>query len=234
MPASAAGPAASGENGPARQVSGDLAKAATASSFAAVENVIPCFTPGTLIATPRGEVPVESLRDGDSVITRDNGMQEIRWVGKRTLNRDELSRDASLKPILIRAGSLGYGLPERDMVVSPQHKILFAGDRTQLYFDEREVLVAARDLVNKGSVQPIDTIRTTYIHLMFDRHELILSDGAWSESYQPAEQSLGAMGPAARAEIVALFPELATPTGLQDYASVRRALKAHEAKLLQL
>ena len=203
-------------------------------SFAEIENVIPCFTPGTLIATPRGEVPVESLREGDRVITRDNGIQEIRWVGNRTLSRDELALNPSLKPILIKAGSLGQGLPERDMVVSPQHRLLIAGDRTQLYFDESEVLVAAKHLVNNGAIQTLETLRTTYIHFMFDRHEVVLSDGAWTESFQPGDQTLGAMGQAARDEIVALFPDLATAEGVADYAAARRALKAHEAKLLQL
>jgi Ca2+-binding RTX toxin-like protein len=203
-------------------------------TFSEIENVIPCFTPGSLIATPKGEVPVESLREGDKVITRDNGIQEIRWVGHRTLNRDELARAPNLKPVLIKAGSLGYGLPERDMLVSPQHRVLVAGDKTQLYFDESEVLVAAKHLVNHGSIQSVDTLRTTYVHFMFDRHEVVLSDGAWTESFQPGDQSLGAMGPETREEIVALFPELATPEGVTDYTAARRSLKSYEAKLLQL
>ncbi len=203
-------------------------------TFKEIENVIPCFTPGSLIATPKGEVPVESLSVGDKVITRDNGIQEIRWVGQRTLNRDELARAPNLKPILIKAGSLGYGLPERDMVVSPQHRVLVSGDRTQLYFNESEVLVAAKHLVNAGAIQTLDTLRTTYIHFMFDRHEVVLSDGAWTESFQPGDQTLGAMGAEERNEIVTLFPDLATEEGISDYTSARRALKAHEAKLLQL
>jgi hypothetical protein len=202
-------------------------------TFREIENVIPCFTPGSLIATPKGEVPVETLRAGDRIITRDNGIQEIRWVGSRTLSREELARAPGLKPILIRAGSLGYGLPERDMVVSPQHRILVSGERTQLYFDESEVLVAAKHMVNGSTIQLLDTLRTTYIHFMFDRHEVVLSDGAWTESFQPGDQTLGAMGPETRDEIVALFPDLKTPEGITDYVSARRALKAHEAKLLQ-
>ena len=42
---------------------------------------IPCFTPGTLIATANGLRPVESLEVGDLVPTRDSGMQRIRWTG---------------------------------------------------------------------------------------------------------------------------------------------------------
>ncbi|OAN75556.1 hypothetical protein A8B78_16215 [Jannaschia sp. EhC01] len=203
-------------------------------TFKEIENVIPCFTPGTMIATPRGEVPVETLREGDKVITRDNGIQEIRWTGNRTLNRTELAEGENLKPILIKAGSLGRNLPERDMLVSPQHRVLITGETPQLYFEESEVLVAAKHLVGKQGVSVMDTMRTTYIHFMFDRHEVVLSDGAWTESFQPGDQSLGSMGEATREEIFALFPELATQGGLTDYAAARRSLKAHEAKLLRL
>ncbi|WP_224815062.1 tandem-95 repeat protein [Hasllibacter sp. MH4015] len=203
-------------------------------TFKEIENVIPCFTPGAMIATPKGEVPVESLREGDKVITRDNGIQEIRWTGSRTLNRTELAEAPNMKPILVKAGSLGHNLPERDMLVSPQHRVLVTGETPQLYFDESEVLVAAKHLVGKQGVSVVDAMRTTYIHFMFDRHEVVLSDGAWTESFQPGDQSLGSMGEATREEILALFPELATQDGLTDYAAARRSLKAHEAKLLQL
>jgi Ca2+-binding RTX toxin-like protein len=203
-------------------------------TFKEIENVIPCFTPGTLIATPKGEVPVESLREGDKVITRDNGIQEIRWVGSRTLNRDDMANAPSMRPIVIKAGSLGHGLPERDMLVSPQHRVLVTGDQAQLYFDESEVLVAAKHLINSGSIRRLDTLRTTYIHFMFDRHEVVLSDGAWTESFQPGDQSLGGMGQDQRNEIFALFPELASQDGLSDYAAARRSLKAHEARLLKI
>ena len=199
-----------------------------------IENVIPCFTPGSLIATPKGEVPVETLHVGDKVITRDNGIQEIRWTGRRILTRDELNRAPHLQPVRIKAGALGYGLPERDMLVSPQHRMLIAGDRSQRYFEESEVLVAARHLVRDGAIHKIAAPQTTYIHFMFDRHEVILCNGAWTESFQPGDQTLGAMGQAARDEIVALFPELATPSGVNGYSAARRALKGDEAKLLQL
>ena len=203
-------------------------------TFKEIENVIPCFTPGAMIATPKGEVPVESLREGDRVITRDNGIQEIRWTGSRTLDRQELAEHENMKPILIKAGSLGHNLPERDMLVSPQHRVLISGETPQLYFEESEVLVAAKLLVGKQGISVMDTLRTTYIHFMFDRHEVVLSDGAWTESFQPGDQSLGSMGEATRDEIFALFPELATEDGLTDYVAARRSLKAHEAKLLQL
>ena len=92
-----------------------------------------------------------------------------------------------LKPILIRQGSLGNGLPERDMMVSPNHRMLVANDRTALYFDEHEVLVAAKHLVNHKGVAQVDSLGTTYIHFLCDRHEVVLSNGAWTESFQPGD-----------------------------------------------
>uniref|UniRef100_UPI0038928519 Ig-like domain-containing protein n=1 Tax=Pseudooceanicola sp. MF1-13 TaxID=3379095 RepID=UPI0038928519 len=200
--------------------------------FEEIENVIPCFTPGTLIATPKGEVLVETLREGDRVITRDNGIQEIRWTGHKDLMGRDFLQQEHLKPVLIQKGSLGYGLPERDMLVSPNHRVLVNNDKTALYFEEREVLVAAKHLTGLAGVNRVDTMRTQYIHFMFDQHEVVLSDGSWTESFQPGHQTLDGLGNAQRQEILELFPELATEKGREDYHAARRTLKKHEAKLL--
>ena len=201
-------------------------------SFSEIENVIPCFTPGALIATPRGEVPVETLRQGDTVITRDNGIQEIRWIGRRDLTGRELMRAPTLRPILVKKGALGDGLPERDMMVSPQHRMLVSSDRTQLFFDESEVLVAAKHLVDHGGIRWAQAYGTSYIHFMFDQHEVVLADGCWTESFQPGDLSLGSMGDGQRNEIFQLFPNLRDQGGRDSYQAARRALRAHEARLL--
>lgn len=200
--------------------------------FAEIEHVIPCFTPGTLIATPQGERRVEDLRPGDRVITRDNGIQAIRWAGARTLEGDSLVQAAHLQPILIREGALGNGLPERDMMVSPNHRVLVANDKTALYFEDREVLVAAKHLTGLKGVDAVQTTSVTYIHFMFDYHEVVLSDGAWTESFQPGDQTLRGLDNAQRTEIFELFPELKTAEGRETYAAARRSLKKHEARLL--
>ena len=203
-------------------------------TFTNIENIVPCFTPGTLIATPKGEKLVEELRVGDRVITRDNGIQEIRWLGRRDLTRAELELAPHLKPILIRAGALGNGLPERDMMVSPNHRMLVANDRTSLYFEEHEVLAAAKHLVDHKSVRPVETLGTSYVHMMFDNHEVVLGNGAWTESFQPGDMTLGGMGNAQRSEIFELFPELKTREGIDGYSAARRTLKLHEAALLKI
>ncbi len=197
-----------------------------------IENVIPCFTPGTVIATPKGERQVEDLQIGDRIITRDNGIQEIRWLGRRDLQGRELLQAPHLKPVLIRAGSLGHGLPESDMIVSPNHRMLINNDRTALYFEEREVLASAKHLTGLDGVDTVEASSVSYIHFMFDQHEVVLSNGAWTESFQPGEQTMDGMGQSQRDEIYDLFPELRDAGGLGAYQAARRSLKKHEAKLL--
>lgn len=201
--------------------------------FHNIEEVVPCFTPGSLIATPKGLRRIEDLRPGDRVVTRDNGLQEIAWIGGKTLTRGALLRAPHLRPVRIKAGSLGPGLPERDLSVSPNHRMLIANARNALYFDEHEVLVAAKHLTHRPGIASYLPEEVSYLHLMFDRHEVLLVDGAWSESFQPGSQALGAVGAEQRAELFELFPELRLQAGGAGFAAARRILKRHEAALLQ-
>jgi len=200
--------------------------------FTNIEKVVPCFTPGTRIATPRGQVAVETLKVGDLVMTRDNGMQPIRWIGTRALSARDFYAAEHLYPIRIAKGALGNDLPERDMWVSPNHRMLVASDKTVLYFEESEVLVAAKHLTGLVGVGAATCEEAKYIHLMFDQHEVILSDGTWSESFQPGVQALAGVGNAQRLELLEIFPELANYGGIAGYPSARRSVKAHEAALL--
>jgi hypothetical protein len=188
----------------------------------------PCFTPGTMIATHQGEIPVEHLSAGDKVITRDNGVQPVRWVGKTQMYLQDFQADPHLLPVFIRQGALGKGLPERDMMVSPNHRILVANERTSLRFADREVLVAAKHLVSQG-VHTVQSSGTTYIHFMCDRHEVVLTDGAWTESFQPDDHSLKGIGNAQRLEIYEIFPELKAEAGRAGFGPARRVLSDREA-----
>ena len=199
-------------------------------NFTDIEKII-CFTPGTAIATARGEMPVEALRPGDKVMTRDNGLQELRWIGQRALSRAEMEIIPAFCPVLIRKGALVHGLPERDMRVSPNHRMLIASPDAALLFEDSEVLVAAKHLVGKPGIERVIPDAVTYVHIMCRHHEVILADGAWTESFQPDDASLKSVGEPQKAEIFALFPELAQEA---DYPTARRALQAHEARLLAL
>lgn len=203
----------------------------TASADPARGGVI-CFTPGTRIDTPRGRRPVEELQEGDQVLTRDNGPQEIRWIGSRRMTGARLFALPALRPIRLRAGVLGMDRPDRDLLVSPDHRMLIRGDRTRALFNTAEVLVTARDLVDGDGVI-IDSMarEVTYIHLMLPSHQVIWANGVESESFHPAHAGLHSLTESDRARLLALHPGL--ETNPQGYgAPCRRLLSPSEAALL--
>lgn len=199
--------------------------------FTNIEQII-CFTPGTLIATPKGERPVEDLKPGDKVITRDDGIQELAWVGARRLEAADLAAHPKLRPVLIRAGSLGAGLPERDMMVSPNHRMLIRNAGTSLLFDEREVLAAAKHLTDLPGVVGQDVGAVTYVHVMCERHQVVLADGAWTESFQPGDMAIDGIDAVQRDELFAIFPDLRDSGGRAAYGAARKVLKGYETRLL--
>lgn len=201
-------------------------------SFHVLERVVPCFTPGTMIATPRGEVAVETLKAGDRILTRDNGIQTINWVGQKRLDFMELKKAPQLRPIVIAAGALGDGMPERDMMVSPTHRVLMTSHKAELYFGQSEILVPAKYMLALEGVSVSDQPYVTYIHMMCENHEIVLADGAWSESFQPGDHTLKGFDEDQREELFTLFPELATEEGLAAYRAARRTLGKREAALL--
>ncbi len=203
-------------------------------NFSNIENVthVPCFTEHSMITTRRGLVPAGQLRIGDMVQTRDEGMQPIRWVGRREMTGAQLAQNPKLNPVLIRAGALGHGLPERDLLVSPQHRMLVGNAKVQLWFAEDEVLVAARHLTCLDGVEQIAPDSVTYVHFMFDSHQVVMGEGTWSESFQPGDHVLRGMDDAQRNELAEIFPELRCNGGTEPYPAVRLTLKRHEVPLL--
>ena len=191
-----------------------------------------CLTEGSMVATITGERPVQDLKPGDKVFTRDNGVQEIAWVGSKAIDAKTLEANPKLLPITIQAGALGKNVPEQDLSVSPNHRMLIVNDFTSLLFEERETLVAAKHLVGKKGVFVSNVEETTYYHIMFQSHEVILSNGAWSESFQPGDYSIGTLDKDQRDEIFKLFPELADKGAFANFASARRSLNKKEATLL--
>lgn len=162
-----------------------------------------------LILTNRGEVPVESLSVGDRVMTRDNGLQEIRWIDSCAVTAAGLARKPRLRPIRIRAGALGDSMPSSDLLVSPQHRILVRSKSAQRMFGANEILVAAKQLLPLDGIEVAEDIGgVEYFHILLDRHEVILSIGVETESLYTGPEALKAVGPAAREEIFTLFPEL--------------------------
>lgn len=193
---------------------------------------MPCFTSGIMVMTPGGEIGVGDLVSGSRVVTRDNGIQSVEWVGRITVDFAGLSASPHLKPVLIQQGSLGPGLPERDMLVSPNHRVLVGSDRPVQFYDGAEMLVAAKNLVDGRTIRQVDMLGVTYIHFLFARHEVVLANGAWTESFHPGDRSLGAVGNAQRVELDELFPGLSASDPQSVYQRGLRSRKRREALTL--
>ncbi|WP_410217923.1 Hint domain-containing protein [Paracoccus sp. (in: a-proteobacteria)] len=163
-----------------------------------------CFTPGTRIETPKGPCAIETLVAGDLVVTIDNGPQPIRWIGRRLIPA-LTDRNVHLRPIRIAAGALGPHVPQTALTVSPQHRVLIRSAFAQDIFGVPEILAAAKQLVAVPGIDVADdATEVTYIHMLLQRHELVLSNGAVTETMYAGPEALKAYGPVARNEIMRL------------------------------
>ncbi len=171
---------------------------------------ITCFTPGTAIATVNGLKRVEALEIGDRVLTRDRGFQPVRWLGQRRVSCKTIPAKPDNLPILIRAEALGPGTPERDIIVSPKHRLLTTDPLLLSGLGETEALVEARALVGRPGIMCVLPHLLTYIHVLFDQHEVILSDNMWSESFYLGRPTVDVLLREQNAAIQEIFPQLAS------------------------
>ncbi len=137
------------------------------------EGTTPCYCRGTLIATERGERPVEDLTIGDRVMTKSGQARPIKWIGRRSYSgRFALGRKDIL-PVCIKAGALDNNVPRRDLWISPLHAMLLD-----------EVLIEAKDLINGVSIVQAERVdKVEYFHIELDSHDVIIAEGALSESF---------------------------------------------------
>jgi hypothetical protein len=140
-------------------------------------DIVVCYLRGTMILTPSGEVPIESLQRGDLVATRFGGMQAIKWIGRQSFLHRFVRHSREHMPVRIATGALGRGLPLRPLYVSGGHSMLLDGQ-----------LVLARNLINGVNITRHDAPEEIhYYQLEFQAHDCVLAEGAWSESYADAE-----------------------------------------------
>ncbi|MGR3676741.1 MAG: Hint domain-containing protein [Paracoccaceae bacterium] len=192
-------------------------------TFSNIENII-CFTPGTRIATSRGPRCVDELQPGDLVLTRDNGLQPLRWVGSRDVEATGRFAPIELSETILQDA-------RAPLLVSPQHRILWTGSRAQMLFGDSEVFVSAKHLLEHPAVTRREGGIVTYMHLMFDQHEIIYANGAATESFYPGDAALGALTAQCREEMFTVFPSLRSHMGgFGDTA--RQCLHQHEAALI--
>jgi hypothetical protein len=171
---------------------------------------VTCFVRGTRIRTVNGELPVEDLRAGVMVETLDAGPQKLRLVLQREISAVELAENPKMRPVLMPAGSLGNGLPLRDLRVSRQHRMLVSSPVVQRMFGQNGVLVSAIKLAAlPGICVDKEIPEVEYFHLLFDDHQVVFAEGTPSESLYTGELALNALPQEAVEEIFEILPQVA-------------------------
>ena len=167
---------------------------------------IHCFTQDAMILTPTGERRISDLTPGDDVVTRDNGVQKIRWIGQRFMHPIRLAQQPWLRPICINKGSMGGGVPRNDLYLSPQHRCVVGGAMAELMFGAVEVFVPAKALTGLRGCAVSDRSDVVYYHLLFDAHQLIWSNGMLSESFYPVQALQDDDLHETQRELIEIFP----------------------------
>jgi hypothetical protein len=133
------------------------------------------FSRGTRITMASGEQRlIEDIRVGDRVLTRDNGVQPVRWVGQQTVRAT-----GAFAPIVIKKGAMHNA---RDLHLSPNQRIFVYQRKDRLGAGQAEVVVRAELLVNDTTVVRSDGGFVDYFQILFDNHEFIFAEGIAAES----------------------------------------------------
>ena len=193
-------------------------------------NVI-CFVSGTRLTTPEGSIPVEHLRAGQTLCTKDAGNQPILWVGTRTYSGARLHAMPHLRPVRVPNATFGSKEPDGDLLISPGHRLLIRGAAARALYNTPEVLVAARDLVGRRDIASDRRSRdVTYHHILLPRHEIVWANGMATESFHPDHADLSDMSAEAR---TALDRVLCSRIASPDYGPpARRMLSSAETEIL--
>ena len=191
-----------------------------------------CFTPGTTILTDSGPRQVETLVEGDRVQTKDNGCQEILWIGTRRVTGARLFAMPHYAPVRMAAGALDKDVPDEGLLVSPDHRMVLKGPRAKALFNADEVLVTARDLVNDHNIYVDRSVReVTYIHMLLPSHEVVFANNVETESFHPASAALSHLGEMDRTRLFDRLPELGgNPQAYGAFA--RRVLTSSDVAIL--
>ncbi len=189
---------------------------------------VPCFCQGTTLMTATGEQPVDWIRTGDRVLTKDHGLQPVLWADRTVISASKLQSTANLRPIKIAARSIDKQTPAQDLLLSPEHRILLKLPQIELLFGCGEVFVPIKSVANGGDVSRIlPDHAISYYHIMFAQHEIVLAEGLWVESFFPGKMALAALPAKKQAQIRGL---LGAQTDTMKTA--RFCLKPREAALL--
>lgn len=170
---------------------------------------------GVNVRTPCGLRRIELVRPGDLIVTRNNGLQPVRMIWKRTVTQDDVRRDHDLAPICLKPRAVGPMMPQRDLRVAPDHRLLIPGYRLFGMPDDVCVLAEARELAGTSDAVFVDRSLETvnYYQMVFDSHQVLAANGLPVESFLPSATAIAALGDAMRDALVQRYPQLRNEPG---------------------
>lgn len=167
-----------------------------------------CFTAGTVVETDKGFVAIETLREGDLVKTR-RGFQPVRWTGTKRMDHIDLMANPKMLPIRVPAGAFGGGLPTRDVLFSPQHRVVVRSAIVDRVAGSEEALVAVKHLVGYNGIEVAGDLRNVcYVHIATDEHDVVTVEGIESETLHFGSEALKMLPDHAVRELTNIFPDI--------------------------
>ncbi|WP_336946720.1 Hint domain-containing protein [Asaia sp. HN010] len=136
-----------------------------------------CYLAGTLIDTPQGRRPVETLRPGDPVYCYSDGTRHVEIIqfcgeGYKRVDTD-LPLTLAGYPVEVAAHAFGPDAPCQNLLVTPEHCLFLDGK-----------LVPSRLLVDGHAIKyRTDMTAYKYYHIETQKHRLIDCNGILSETY---------------------------------------------------
>ncbi|MDE9449407.1 Hint domain-containing protein [Aliiroseovarius sp. Z3] len=182
-----------------------------------------CFVRGTEILTDLGPRRIETLRVGDLVMTRDNGLQPLRWISASKVSRDRRRGNSQLDPVAIEPDTFAPGVPGKTLRVSPQHRLLLEGPHVDLLLAQDTALASAKSLVNGDSIYECgDEVEDLeYWHIVLEQHEIVFANGCPTETLHLGDVALSTLTDAQIEELCAIFPDLAEQQDDLAHAELR-------------
>lgn len=190
----------------------------------------------SVIATARGPVLARDLRLDDRVMTRDHGLQPVRWVGSSTVMYDDaLAADIDQPrngPVRIRAGMCGSDPEAGNLILSPGQRLLVRHPLNELIFAAGEVMATACDLTHIDGIDQAPRSVGRWTHVLLDHHDLIQVNGLWMESFAPDMWSIRVAYPEEWHDITEAMPRLRYENSSANYVETRITLDDREAGLI--
>ncbi len=167
---------------------------------------------GANVRTPCGLRRIELVRPGDLIVTRNNGLQPVRMIWQRTVTQQDMNQNGDLAPIRLKPRAVGPMMPQRDLLVAPDHRLLLPGFRVAGMPKDKCVLTEAREIAGTSDAIYVDRSMETvrYFQMVFDCHQVLTANGLPVESFLPCPSNIASLNGEMRDALVQRFPQLRT------------------------